>query len=216
MTTSFNQQITLGPFWVVCLFLVGLAGAGENARRSSLDSPTYDTMKAKFLNVDPAHFAEVVFSDYRGDTSQDLAKADGENLLELRINEGGFMGWHTFGGTYWADSLLHGGRSLARYMTGGSPHNNSPVGGRVSITITPRRWHTRIASTNEIPGHSAPAPGCGSAPVPERRFCCRCSRGSSTVQQIGSVSSSNCPWTVCVSRRRARRATAVIRARLNW
>ena len=38
---------------------------------------------------------------------------DGENLLELRINEGGFMGWHTFGGTYWAENSLHGAKSLA-------------------------------------------------------------------------------------------------------
>lgn len=129
MTTSSGQQIIVGLVSVACLFLVGLAGAGETRRRSSLDSPKYEAMKAEFLNVDPAYFSEAVFSDYYGDTSQDLAKADGENLLELRINEGGFMGWHTFGGTYWADNTLHGRKSLARYMTGGSPHNNSPVGG---------------------------------------------------------------------------------------
>ena len=75
-------------------------------------------MKAEFLNVDSAYFAEVIFSDYFGDGSQGFVKADGNNLLELRINEGGFMGWHTFGGTYWTDNRLHGTKSLARYMTG--------------------------------------------------------------------------------------------------
>ena len=86
-------------------------------------------MKAEFLDVDPTYFSEVVFSDHLGDTTQDLAKADGENLLGLRINEGGFMGWHTFGGTYWVDNSLHGTKSLGRYMTGGSPHNHGTVGG---------------------------------------------------------------------------------------
>jgi hypothetical protein len=39
------------------------------------------------------------------------------------------MGWHTFGGTYWADNRLYASKSLARYMTGGSPHNNGPLSG---------------------------------------------------------------------------------------
>jgi len=75
-------------------------------------------MKAEFLNVDPAHFAEVVFSDCDGDALKDFSKADGNNPLELRIDEGGFKGWHTFGGTYLTDNRLHGTKSLARYMTG--------------------------------------------------------------------------------------------------
>lgn len=113
----------------VCLWLAGSADAAEDAKRLSLDDRKYDAMKAEFLSVDPAYCSEVVFSDHYGDTSQDFSKADGENRLELRINEGGFMGWHTFGGTYWADNRLHGKKSLSRYMTGGSPHNNGPVGG---------------------------------------------------------------------------------------
>lgn len=113
----------------VSSWLGSLADAGETAPRPSLDSPKYDAMKAEFLSVDPAYFAEVVFSNHYGNPSHDFSKADGDNPLELRIDEGGFMGWYTFGGTYWADNLLHGGKSLARYMTGGSPHNNGPVGG---------------------------------------------------------------------------------------
>jgi hypothetical protein len=113
----------------LCFCLANPAPGEQDRAPSSLDSPKYDRMKAEFLNVDPAYVCEVVFSDYYGDSSQDFAKADGNNLIELRINEGGFMGWHTFGGTYWADSMLHGTKSLARYMTGGSPHNHGPVGG---------------------------------------------------------------------------------------
>jgi hypothetical protein len=113
----------------ICLCLGGAAVRADEAPAPSLDDPKYDGMKTEFLNVDTAYFAEVVFADYFGDSSQDLVKCDGNNLLELRINEGGFMGWHTFGGTYWADSMLHGTKSLARYMTGGSPHNRGPVGG---------------------------------------------------------------------------------------
>jgi hypothetical protein len=106
-------------------------------------------MKAEFLSVDPAYFSEVIFADYHGDASQDFPRSEGNNLLELRINEGGFMGWHTFGGTHWADDSLHGSMSLARCMTGGSPHNHGPVGGSsmdndyATVLAHPERIHDR-------------------------------------------------------------------------
>ncbi len=106
-----------------------LAKGADGAKSLSLDDPKYDSMKAEFLDVDPALAAEVVLADQFGEGTEVFARADGQNPLELRIDEGGFMGWHTFGGTYWADNLLHGRKSLARLMTGGSPHNNGPVGG---------------------------------------------------------------------------------------
>jgi hypothetical protein len=108
-------------------------------------------MKVEFLDVDPVYFSEVVFSYYYGDSLQDFPKSDGNNLLELRINEGGYMGWYTFGGTYWADNLLHGGKSLARYMTGGSPYNNGPISGSsVDNDYTTALAHPeRICKRNE-------------------------------------------------------------------
>jgi hypothetical protein len=128
-----SQSFGEGASWIlllaVCCCLGSPADAGADAPSSSLDSPKYDAMRAEFLNVDPTYLSEVVFSDYYGDASQDFSMSDGDNLLELKINEGGFKGWYTFGGAYWADNLLHGGKSLARYMTGGSPGNNAPVGG---------------------------------------------------------------------------------------
>ena len=78
-------------------------------------------------------------------------RPDGNNLIELKINEGGFMGWFTFGGTCWADNLLHGKKSLARYMTGESPHNHGPVGGSsvdndyATALPHPERIHNRDA-----------------------------------------------------------------------
>lgn len=128
-TPSLVRAVSHTLLLAVCLCLETLAHAEEDTRTSSLNDPKYSDMKAEFLNVDLAYFSEVVFADHHGNRSQDLSNADGSNLLELRINEGGFMGWHTFGGTYWADSLLHGKKALARYMTGGSPHNNGSVGG---------------------------------------------------------------------------------------
>jgi hypothetical protein len=134
------------------LLVWGLGGgvpAGDNRSSSVLDSAKYDSMKAQFLNVDPRYFAEVVFADHYGDPAQDFGKADGHNRLELRINEGGFMGWHTFGGTYWADNRLHAAKSLARYMTGGSPHNHGSVGGSsvdndyATALAHPERIHKR-------------------------------------------------------------------------
>ena len=117
---------------ILCLaacFCLGSPVAAADRGTSSLDSPKYDKMKAEFLDIDPAYFSEVVFDDYYGDDSQDFPKCEGENLLEARINEGGSMGWYAFGGTCWADNRLHGTKSLARYMTGGSPQNHGPVGG---------------------------------------------------------------------------------------
>ena len=126
---STTQRSSTALATVVYLSLGALAAIAADGPSSSLDDTKYDGLKAEFLNVDTAYFSEVVFSDHFLDASQDYASANAGNRLELRINEGGFMGWHTFGGTYWADNSLHGTKSLARYMTGGSPHNNGPVGG---------------------------------------------------------------------------------------
>jgi hypothetical protein len=133
LAEAFTQtagNVPLALVYLIICFCLGIPAAGEeDGPSSSLDTSKYDGMKAEFLSVDPAYFSEVVFADYHGDASQDFPRSEGDNLLELRIDEGGFMGWHTFGGTYWAGNLLHGSKSLARCMTGGSPHNRGPVGG---------------------------------------------------------------------------------------
>ncbi len=118
-----------GVLFLAVLCYLGDPANGGERKPLSLDNPKYNAMKAEFLNVDSAFLSEVVFARHHGESAYDYSRADAENPLELRINEGGFMGWHTFGGTCWVDNLLHGEKSIARYMTGGSPHNHGPVGG---------------------------------------------------------------------------------------
>jgi len=93
-----------------------------------LNEPKYSNMKQEFLNIDENYFTEVVFNNYVNDPTQDFPQTDGENILEIQINEGGYQGWSTYGGTYWCPNK-EGKMTLCRYSTGGSPGNNQPVCG---------------------------------------------------------------------------------------
>ena len=102
------------------LGLVCLAGIAN----SQINAPNYEKLRSNFLNIDSSYYGEIVLNDYYDDIQQDFPKTYGQNVAELKIKEGGYKGWYTFGGTHWAKNSAHGTWSLSRFCTGGSPGNN--------------------------------------------------------------------------------------------